>query len=973
MKKAATLKVEVMIIIIGVVILQVLIIIGMIGITGTMARLDSSTVSTLINTTNVNSAALETKLNDWGQLDDYCHDIETIMQVISEQQGMEVSELVRDEGQRQRILEKSAEAALGCLRSKDVTESFVILGDEKTGMSKDAIVLRDLDPDNDSENNYDILVEAGYSDLLFDSGFTLDSYWSKKLPIGTDSDFYTKPFAAGNDNPQIDSKNLGYYSSTFRLRENDIEMITYSRPLLDENHQSVGVIGVGISIEYLMGLLMDRGVGVDNGGSFYVGVEKEQNQYETILVNNKKYSAHLQTGETVSFTDNKDNELSIVQKNNNDTDLEIYIYPCRLYNTNTPFESEKWIIGGMAPSQVIHAASEELYIALAIALAVAVLICIIGAVMVTNLLDKPIAMLMRGIANLGPGKMELPRTRIREFDDLVGEIEKRNQEIYKAGSKVSDIIEMADIELGVLEYPEESDHIFCTKKLINMLDLKFPTWNENYVSKLGDGNIRKLIFSKLIYEEEENAYRFMNRFQEERWFSVNEVKSDNSTLYVFQDITKSILERKKIKHDRDYDVLTNLYNRRAFARIVTKLIEEGGCQNGVLSIWDLDHLKYINDTYGHDMGDKYICLLAEILGREEKNCISARMAGDEFMVFFYDDNLCTLYERTRNLHWSFSKEKLKLPDGSSIAVGASAGMAAYGKDGNQYKQLLQYADFAMYEIKNNSKGSIKAFDKDSYIQNYILIQGIGELNRIFDEQSIRYAFQPIIDLKNKKIFAYEALIRPVSEMIKNPAELLRLAEKQSKLGQIERMSWFSAIEEYHNAAGEDGEQKLFINSIPNQCPSASEFNELETLYGTFLNHLVVEVTENAKSDEAKEREKSDWCSQRGIAMALDDYGSGYSNSDILIARPFNYVKLDMSLIRNIHLFPDTQKLVAGIIDFCHTNGQKVIAEGVEKKEELVQVMKLDADFVQGYYMAKPSYELCKEEDIIFKFKELDQL
>ncbi|MEG1457822.1 MAG: EAL domain-containing protein, partial [Acetivibrio sp.] len=109
--------------------------------------------------------------------------------------------------------------------------------------------------------------------------------------------------------------------------------------------------------------------------------------------------------------------------------------------------------------------------------------------------------------------------------------------------------------------------------------------------------------------------------------------------------------------------------------------------------------------------------------------------------------------------------------------------------------------------------------------------------------------------------------------------------------------------------------------------------------------------------------KRQWRNKWNILNALDDFGAGYSNTDILVTREFHFVKLDISMVRDIHLSQSKQKLVLSIIEYCHENKIKVIAEGIETKEELDEVVKLGTDYIQGYYLAKPSFELITIADI----------
>lgn len=326
-------------------------------------------------------------------------------------------------------------------------------------------------------------------------------------------------------------------------------------------------------------------------------------------------------------------------------------------------------------------------------------------------------------------------------------------------------------------------------------------------------------------------------------------------------------------------------------------------------------------------------------------------------MFLYDAPKLQLVEILQKIHKLLMNERLSLPDGNELNMSASAGMAFYAEDANNYAELLKYADFAMYQIKKSSKGSIKAYDKDSYVRDYILVQGVGELDRIIIDESVRYAYQPIINIRTGNIFAYEALIRPVSDLLGRPDNLLRVAEAQFKLDKIERLTWFHALKGFFEQVREDDNARIFINSIPNQLLSEEDWKMLEESYGNKLSRIVMEITENARSEVDIEERKRAFCSKWNIPIALDDFGSGYSNSDLLVSRMFHFVKLDMGLIKDIDKNPSTQALVRSTIDYCHENLLLVIAEGVETQEEYDTVKELGVDFVQGFLLAKPSFHL----------------
>ena len=175
---------------------------------------------------------------------------------------------------------------------------------------------------------------------------------------------------------------------------------------------------------------------------------------------------------------------------------------------------------------------------------------------------------------------------------------------------------------------------------------------------------------------------------------MSHAKTDESTISIIIDITSDMQKQMKIRHDRDYDVLTNIYNRRAFIKYAKKLIDQKQCNNGILVMWDLDHLKYVNDTYGHSVGDMYIKSMGDILRNIScENHISARLSGDEFVLFLYDEEEDKLLEIANSVHEQILKTVISLPDEKTIELCASGGLARYSQDATNYIELLHMCNF----------------------------------------------------------------------------------------------------------------------------------------------------------------------------------------------------------------------------------------------------------------------------------------
>lgn len=951
-----TLRSRILFSILSIVLLQITIFTLIIGFSGTRKHLNMGTEQVLKNTVDYKSEALEEQMLKWSDFSMYMQKIEQYVATLEEEKGIAAAELMKNQDIRDRVLEDTSMYLLNNLRDTKTTGSFLILEDASQNQKKSALYLRDLNPASTPVNNFDILVEAGGGKDILNKGFTMDSQWSMELLLSSASEFYDKPMEAAIQYPDLQSRDLGYFSEAFRLRENDIQVITYTVPLLDKDKQPYGVLGVELSLDYLRSFLPAKEIGVDENGAYLLGIRQKNGEVRQILVEGSFYRARI-GDKDITLKQREKTAFYQVDLDIKEAETLACVKPMQLYNSNTPFEQEEWILAGLVHEDVLYQSSQRLILAFIVSIIMAFLISILGAVGITAQLVKPIRTLMDNLGGNGGRQLRLSKTNIIEIDELATEIERLNEKTFKLGSKVADILEISNLPLGVFEVEDNHTEVFCTKQVLQMWNISLDIWKDNYVKKEDFRKAVTVVRTKFERKEvEEGVYHFIAD-GEDKYIRFRFAGGEKRILYIIMDVTGEIIEKQKIKRDRDFDMLTNLYNRRAFNREVNAILGRKNCRGAILSVWDLDNLKYVNDTYGHDVGDKYICLLGEVFKeKEQRGIISARISGDEFMVFLYLNNKAENYRRVKDMHRTFIDRKLKLPDGSNIPVSASAGTVEFGIDGITYEEMVRYADFAMYEAKKKDKGSLKAFSKNTYIKNYILVEGVGELNRILKEEDVNYAFQPIVDVRNKKIFAYEALMRPQSGILMGPDELLRIAASQSKLKQIEVITWHHAMKRFFELC-KDGDTRLFLNSIPDQCLSEEEFTELEKLYGSRLNALVMEVTELSQTDTIYEKTKQTWCKRWNAKTALDDFGSGYSNTDFLVSREFDFIKLDRGMIQDIQLNASRQRLVQGIIEYCHDNQIQVISEGVESIEEYQEVLRLGTDYVQGYYLGMPSFEI----------------
>ena len=445
----------------------------------------------------------------------------------------------------------------------------------------------------------------------------------------------------------------------------------------------------------------------------------------------------------------------------------------------------------------------------------------------------------------------------------------------------------------------------------------------------------------------------------ERFVMLRITGEDEVQVGLVEDVTAATLERRRIEHERDYDVLTGLYNRRAFdarAKKLFRMPEKLG--HAALLMMDMDNLKHINDTFGHDWGDRYINLAGQCFAQTlPQNTICARMSGDEFIVLFYGyDRRDEIRQVLNRLSEAMKERTALLPNGDTMRISISGGIAWYPENGRDLATLKKYADFAMYQVKHEAKGAMGEFDIGAYNQEVYAAQLRREFLQMLRENSAGYHFQPIFSAHTGRVEAYEALMRVKMQLLNSPLTVMKLAREMDKLYEVERLTAFKAASTFvmmQNRGRLHRNTKLFLNSIASSSLTDEDVAEFKAQFAELLNNLVIEITEEEEIDrEALERKRRALGDQG--AFALDDWGSGYSNSNSLLELSPDYIKVDITIICDIDTDADKQQLVKDIVEYAHGRGMKIVAEGIETEAELRKVIELGVDLLQGYFLAKPA-------------------
>ena len=870
------------------------------------------------------------------------------------------------------LLRSSSADVIELLRRNSVTGAFLILEgtpvtDDSGNSVKNGLYFRDMDPSSTSEDNSDILIERAPTTLTKELSIPMDSQWHPVFQFTGENEernlFYQNPIEAAEKYPDADTQDLGYWSKPFYLDELSVPVVTYSIPLVSKEGTAYGVLGVEVTLDYLSKMMPYTELSDETNASYVLAVRQpDSDEYVPVATTGPLYT-YLYSGAGTSLTAGaavKDNCFALVDNGNFTDTTYACVQSIKLYNNNAPFENDQWVLMGVIENQYLFGVADKVRTPFFIAIALATLIGAASIFLTIKLTTRPLQSLVTQAQELNPRQpVRFQRIHIQEFDELTSAIETMSNAVADSASKLSQIVEMASFPFGAFEYHVGSHEVFFTTNFFKIF-LMDQEGSQQYLP-LEEFRERLAGIGKYIdpslSSEGIKTFRLAGQQGKSVWVRMKLIENDQHILGIVEDVTQEILEKQKIEYERDYDLLTNLLNRRAFHAQMQQLFRPSGkLKVAALIMMDLDNLKYINDTFGHDYGDQYIRAAANALriGTPDSAVLS-RMSGDEFYIFLYGyDTEDQVREKIDQLQKSIQTSTLDLPNRPSFRIRASAGVAWYPKDSENYEQLIRYADFAMYSVKSMTKGQFAEFNITNYEKSAYLLHNSEELNRLIDEELLDYNFQPIIDAHTGRLFGYEALMRPRLTSLETPLEVLSLAKSQSQLYQIERLTWFLSLKSFARFSNLPPDCRLFINSISNQGLSETDESVLESCYGPYLNRLVVELTEEEERVESHTIRKLAFLKRCSGQVALDDFGAGYNSEVSLLAVKPDFIKVDMSIVRNCHQDKNRQEMISNMISFARKNQSLVIAEGIQCREEMETVIRLGVDYLQGFYLGVPS-------------------
>ncbi|MBL4798173.1 MAG: GGDEF domain-containing protein [Oleispira sp.] len=432
------------------------------------------------------------------------------------------------------------------------------------------------------------------------------------------------------------------------------------------------------------------------------------------------------------------------------------------------------------------------------------------------------------------------------------------------------------------------------------------------------------------------------------------------------DISEQKTYNQKLWRQANYDNLTRLPNRKHFyehSQEHLNLALKQEKQFALLFI-DIDDFKIINDSLGHRHGD---ALLIEVASRIEQ-CIRqtdllCRFGGDEFVILMTD----TDHNRPNTIEPLAEKllNALSAPyliKGEAEHISASIGISTYPRDAQSIDELIQYADQAMYQAKNQGKNNYYFFTPELQTLAQYNRKLEKELRSAIKNQQLEIYLQPIIDTHSGAIIKAEALLRwqhPELGFIP-PIEFIPIAEDTKLINELGEFVFEQCIKVIHHihALGIVDFQ-ISLNKSPIQFLStgfATEINWPKRMRAAGLdsNTICIEITEGIFLNQSLDTmNKIETLKDSGFHFSIDDFGTGYSSLSYLNKVDFDFLKIDKSFIDSLESNVNNQAMCEAIIVMAHTLKMKVIAEGIETQEQFERLKDMKCDYCQGYYFSKP--------------------
>lgn len=436
----------------------------------------------------------------------------------------------------------------------------------------------------------------------------------------------------------------------------------------------------------------------------------------------------------------------------------------------------------------------------------------------------------------------------------------------------------------------------------------------------------------------------------------------NATMVVIRDISERKNAEEQIRYLGQHDLLTGLPNRALFADRLTQSISFAAAhkKSFALLFLDLDHFKKINDSHGHQVGDRF---LRQVSGRLLE-CVgpldtASRQGGDEFSIIIAelehaDEAAFMARKICEALSSPFQVDTLRL--NASVSIG----IAMYPKDGTHAEELLRNADIAMYHAKGSGRNQFQFFSEELNRTTHERLEIEAAITGALEKNEFEVYYQPQLNLASGQIESCEALIRwnHATKGLMGPGEFISVAEESGHIDAIGRWVLRRVAADFAEFARAGYPQmRLSVNVSAPQMrvhDFAAYISGIITEHKISAGRLELEVTESILMSDTEQAIKTiSNLTAQGVRFSIDDFGTGYSSLSYLRSLKIHHLKIDRSFVADVISDPDDATIVRAIISLAHSLRLTAIAEGVETEEQLRFLREHGCDMVQGFLLARP--------------------
>ena len=438
-----------------------------------------------------------------------------------------------------------------------------------------------------------------------------------------------------------------------------------------------------------------------------------------------------------------------------------------------------------------------------------------------------------------------------------------------------------------------------------------------------------------------------------------------ATVMAIIDVTERRAQENYTRHLANHDSLTGLPNRQSFRTLLDNTLRRPSPAKpgSAVVLVDIDNFKDINDTLGHPVGDLLITAVAERLARNMREHDSvSRLGGDEFAIVLDQITKPEDVEQVLNRLLDDFLEPFDI-EGNHISVDFSAGITLVPRDGNESDAILRNADLALYQAKADGRGIYRFFEPQMQLHVTRRRALKDDMRRAFKAEAFELHYQPLVDLKSSKTIGFEALLRwnhPDRGMI-SPAEFIPLAEET---GLIIPLGAWVLERACREAATWREDLTLAVNLSPTQFKSGNIASSLVSaldVSGLAPDRLELEITETVLLGRSGENLRVlNQLKQAGASIVMDDFGTGFSSLSYLSSFPFDKIKIDRSFVSDLRAESKNIEICRAVLALGKSLNMRVLAEGIESKEQVDILCALGCTDGQGYYYgrATPAEEIA---------------